>query len=331
MDDSQMDEYLLIRSSINDLNKQIEINPDKAVNYRRRADFRNFTLGSHFPCNEFVLHKAIEDYRVCISKDPTVGLAWIGLISVYIMAGDYDEAVSLYGQCTNYMSNDNEKIARSMLGCIALTLAGDKIEKEDLKELSDTGLIISRVFIGITSTMSYLAYLQEKDKEQWNKVVPIAKMYIQHYESWKLKANSLNQIKSYYEAFDASVKALSENPDDTGSGELKKELLKKVTNDRKVRAIFVAASAKEPRGKTALEVRKHIKQVNRSIIIAILILLGIVAIFVGVGTLAVLQKQDSKIRTTPTETHFHLPDIDLLTPLPSFDMSDIIVSPPTFS
>ena len=87
--------------------------------------------------NPEMLKKITSDYKSCLSRAPTETAAWLDLIAINIISCNWDEAISLYGQCNSYIKDKVNQLYRSHLGCLAFIFAGDPIEEEDVKPLHD--------------------------------------------------------------------------------------------------------------------------------------------------------------------------------------------------
>jgi len=194
--------------------------------YRLRGDFK-FSR-KYLPLNKEPLTRIIEDYRTCISKSPTESAAWLGMISANIVLEDFDEAISLFGQCSYYTDTNIDRLGRSFLGCIALTMADDVVEFEDSEDLNDIQVELPAIMPYISGIISYINYIRNGNEIRWNKVIQLAKLYIQHFSSWRLKGIMLDSIMLYNEAIEACEKALIQNPGDLYIQSLKKTIMIKL-------------------------------------------------------------------------------------------------------
>lgn len=240
----------LLDSAIEDINKAVELDPDTGFYYCLRGQYRYKKIISVLLYHIDVLEKINEDYRICISKSPTEKNAWLGLISVNIVKGDFDEAISLYGQCSYYMETNEDRLNRCFLGCIALTLAGDKAEEQDVEELKRNDNQIDGMFIYVLGAMEYLNNVYYKNKEKWDRTNEIVRMYIQHLISWKQRARTLNHMMLYDEALAACQKALEQDPEDTEIQALRKQIMPKLNRESNTSAAFKAASSINKNDKT---------------------------------------------------------------------------------
>ncbi len=186
----------LIDGAIADISKAIELDPDQGDYYRLRGDYQLYKISKISPpYNVQSLMPLIEDYRSCISKSPTQAEAWLSLIAVNIMTEDFDEAISLYGQCAFYSDDSVDKLGRSLLGCVALIMAGDKVEDEDLGILGSSGSELKFITPYITGIIPYLNYVKETNDRKWSEISRVVELYIRHYSSWRVRIAMLERVK----------------------------------------------------------------------------------------------------------------------------------------
>ena len=84
-----------------------------------------------------ILEKAIFYYTECLRRNPSSPSPWLNIIETYIHLQKWDDAISHYGTCKMYMNNNYYKIVHAWLEGIALALAGEYINDEDIKPLLD--------------------------------------------------------------------------------------------------------------------------------------------------------------------------------------------------
>ena len=160
------------------------------------------------------LLQIISDYKSCLSRTPTETDAWLDLIAINIISFNWDEAISLYGQCKSYTKDKENQLIRSYLGCLAFIFAGDPIEEEDIKPLHDQTIrldtLISR---GLRISHFLLIIHREEDyKEKWNKAIEIEKILISHYDDYYSRFDMFYTFNLYEEALTALDKAIELDP-----------------------------------------------------------------------------------------------------------------------
>jgi len=126
--------------AIEDMDRAIELEPDKGEYYRLRGEYLMLKLTeeryvSSDDDRKHLLERIVEDYRASKERNPTDPQLWLDLIEVSILSHDYDKAIGLYGDSKQFMETNEDKVVRSWLGCLALALAGDPIDKDDKESL----------------------------------------------------------------------------------------------------------------------------------------------------------------------------------------------------
>ena len=112
------------------------------------------------------LQKANENYRHAIELEPTSQEAWLALLEVDLWSFDFDNAISHYGQCKPLIITKEYCLIRSWYGCIALTLAGDRIENEDEILLFDMTIRLKWFHWTVFSMDLFIAELEKMNLDQ---------------------------------------------------------------------------------------------------------------------------------------------------------------------
>jgi tetratricopeptide (TPR) repeat protein len=81
--------------------------------------------------------KIIADYEASLKRDPTNESAWLSILERYIVDRNWDDAISVYGECKPYIKTTKDQLVRAWLGCIAKVLYGDAIKEKDRQPLFD--------------------------------------------------------------------------------------------------------------------------------------------------------------------------------------------------
>ena len=130
-----------INLAINDINRAIELEPDNNDYYWIRGVFFSYKLTiescSEDKKNLKLLNSIICDYKASLERNPTDPVPWLNLIEYHILTYNFYDAVSLYGASKPYITSSKFKKIRAYLGCIALILADEEIENEDIEPLED--------------------------------------------------------------------------------------------------------------------------------------------------------------------------------------------------
>jgi len=216
------DDMSYIESAIDDISKAIELDPDEGAYYGSRG-FCYFEKLSHQAAIDERLSKRIaEDYRTCIKKNPTEPLVWLHLLSLNLILQNYDEAISIYGQCKPYISDKEHQLIRAWFGCIVFILAGDLVEEEDLEPLYNqesrlngvTLINLTGLVTLINLTMTFLKRLLEKEKneERHKKVNELNELLFSHIDDWSIRGDLLKGFGCFDEANRAYEKAIEFNP-----------------------------------------------------------------------------------------------------------------------
>ena len=127
--------------AIEDNRELIELYPDNPDNYISMGatiTLKFFYSGQYrINGDNNILEKAIYYYTECLRRNPSCPSTWLNIIETYIHLQKWDDAISHYGTCRTYMNNNDDKIVHAWLGCIAIALAGEYINNEDIHPLLD--------------------------------------------------------------------------------------------------------------------------------------------------------------------------------------------------
>ena len=201
--------------AINDISKAIELDPDRGEHYRLRGLYCFMKLSEQRIMNEQLSRRIIEDYHTSISKNPTQPQVWLHLLSLNLILQDYEEAISIYGQCKPHTSSKENQLCRAWLGCIVFILAGDPVEEEDVEPLHNQEIRFGDIAL-IQLIISPLKRLLEKEKneESRKKVNEINKSLFSHIDDWFRRGVLLERFGCFEEALEAYEKAIEVNPND---------------------------------------------------------------------------------------------------------------------
>jgi tetratricopeptide (TPR) repeat protein len=180
--------------AIEDYSKAIELDPDDGTTYWEIAPCYTYNL-SRLGYNEnekrkTLLGKALYNYKAAVERIPTSPEAWLAIIETELRLFEYDDAISSYGTCKPYIISKEYQTVRSWLGCIALTLEGDTIEKEDEKSLNDTSIRLNRNSWSLRAIDLLLIELGEQksfDKGKLQKVIEIHQKFINHFDELPIR------------------------------------------------------------------------------------------------------------------------------------------------
>ena len=127
--------------AISDYNQAIEMSPDDAGLYCERGACLAHQLSHITSIDRYTktasLERIIADYNASVERDPSNDSAWLAIVETRLLQHDWDTAISSYALCRPYIRSDQYLLVRAWLGCLALCLAGDKIEAEDSAPLDD--------------------------------------------------------------------------------------------------------------------------------------------------------------------------------------------------
>lgn len=137
----RMVEYM--DEAIDNYSAALELDPDDGVTYWERGACYNdkpFLEKLEGDNKKFLLKKAFKDYKLSLERIPTSEEAWLALIDIDLCLLKFDDAISEYGECKPYIKTKEYKVVRSWYGCLALTLAGESVEKDDEQFLNDLSI-----------------------------------------------------------------------------------------------------------------------------------------------------------------------------------------------
>lgn len=207
----------LLDSAVEDINKAIELDPDEGFYYYKRGFYLWCKLDkkniSDSKKNNQPWEIVTADFKSSLSRDPTYPQVWLDLITINIVYHNWDDAISLYGQCKPYISDKDDQLIRSYLGCLALIFAGEPIEEEDVKPLYDQAIRLNRLLSRESRIISFLNKIHEKEyhKEKWDKATEITKLFIDHCENPGDRSEKLKKLGLYEEALIACEKAIEQD------------------------------------------------------------------------------------------------------------------------
>lgn len=202
-----------LESAIDDISKAIELEPDRGKHYRLRGYYCFAKLSNQRIVDEQLSKRSIEDYQTCISKDPTQPRVWLNLLGLNLSLRNYDEAISVYGQCKSYISDKEDQLIRAWLGCIVFIMAGDSVEEEDIKPLYNQEIRLNRVtLIGFTIPTLKRLLEKERNEECRKKVNELNELLFSHIDDWLRRGFLLRELGCYEEALKAYDKAIELNP-----------------------------------------------------------------------------------------------------------------------
>jgi len=215
----RLDRHDLLNSAMEDINKAIELDPDKGGYYLDRGLYLWVTIEktniSDSKKKRRLFENVIADYKTCINRDPTNPRVWLDLIALNMILYKWDEAISFYGSCKPYIKDKNDLLSLSWLGCLALIFAGDSLEEEDKKPLYDQTIRRSLLINLDFRISSFIGEIREEKncKEEWGKVKEINELFIAHIDELKGKGDILANLKCYEEAIKAYEEAIELDPD----------------------------------------------------------------------------------------------------------------------
>lgn len=203
-------------SAIDDINRAIELEPDKGDYYRLRGSYRlERTLQENKNLNPSMARQIGEDLRACISRDPSQPDVWLYSLAFNTIIQDWDEVISIYGQSKPYVNSGEDLVVRSYFGCLAFAFAGDPIEDGDIAPLraAQPGHVTSTL-IKMAAPFIIEAVQEDKSEEKKQKVRMINELFINHIDSWFQKGFLLdNLLCQPEEALKAYEKEIELAPD----------------------------------------------------------------------------------------------------------------------
>lgn len=151
----------------------------------------------------------MQDLKACISRDPSQPLVWLHLLVINLVMGDWDEVISVYGQCKPYIHTQEDRLMRSYFGCLALAFDGDAIEEEDIEPLRDESIRLKWLtLVGMTLSSIGRFFQTEQSQTKHKSVEEIIKLLMLHVDSWfakglyfdELLGNNEESLRAYDEA-----------------------------------------------------------------------------------------------------------------------------------
>lgn len=207
----------LVHSVIEDMNKAIELDPDKGEYYLMRGDYLlrdcEFRVLDVLPKKDR-LEVIAKDYYSCIRRDPTNPRVWLKLIGLWLVLHDWDRAIGIYGESKPFINDKKDRLIRSWLGCLALALAGESMEEEDIKPLYDQTVWFADDFLTsmIVWLINFLKFEQEAAGKNRGNIIEITELFIDHCDSWESKACYFSIFRRYEKALKAYDQLLELNP-----------------------------------------------------------------------------------------------------------------------
>jgi len=168
--------------AIEDINRAIELEPDRSLYYRLRGEYLSIRLTELFVTDNekvLLLKRIIDDYYECRKRNPKDSQVWLNLMETNILMQNYDEAIVLYGSCKPHIKNKEENLIRSWLGCLSLALAGDEIMEEDMiplrqnvesEKIDIVGLVLRFVKLKTYLNVFYKENVNSKSLKKTNEI-----------------------------------------------------------------------------------------------------------------------------------------------------------------
>ena len=132
-----------------------------------------------------VLLEIIGYYQESIRRNPLHVTAWLNSVETYLFMYRWDDAISHHGMCKPYIDTTEHKLAWDWLGALAITLAGDPIDKNEFPSLYDDTL---RLPPGSYDTRQVELTLEGLARNQYypehlTRAVGIHQRYLSHFDS----------------------------------------------------------------------------------------------------------------------------------------------------
>lgn len=186
--------------AIIDFNKAIEMDPHDATNYLMRAPCFYYDVPQalsygqaldEYEERKYILGQSLKDYKAAVERDPTMPEAWMAIIGTELRLFNWDNAISAYGSCKLYINNQKYQVIRSWLGCLALVLAGDTIEEEDIAPLNDQSIRLRFTDWSTVGIDIFFLELEVKgfNKERLQKAKEIHQKFLDHFDEQPLRYN----------------------------------------------------------------------------------------------------------------------------------------------
>lgn len=202
--------------ALDDICKAIDLDPDQALYYQNRGEVRllllKYRTNEADRTNEMAL--AMRDFETALSKDPTVSAVWLYLIMLNLLFDNWDEAISVYGQSKIYVTKNEDQLIRAWLGCLAITITGEKLTKEDSEPLQKSYTVFNCVFV--ENIMVHLGkYLRGTLPDVIQaQVDELNESFLKHLEDAIVQARIYSNWGQYEKALVVLEEALAKNPFD---------------------------------------------------------------------------------------------------------------------
>lgn len=235
-------------SAIDDINKAIGLEPDEGDYYRVRGMYRlqKIECGEKdISRKDKDIEQIIQDFKACISRDPSRPLVWLHFLALNVILRDWDEVISVYGQCKPYVNSKEHLLIRSYFGCLAFAFVGDPIEEEDIKPLHNQKIRLPWTsLIGLASSFIAKFIKKEESEEKKQEIKKINELLIIHIDSLEEKGRLLDGLLGDLEkVLVAYDKAIELEPNNVGVWNLKGNVLERL--DRLEEAIVAYEKAME--------------------------------------------------------------------------------------
>ncbi len=110
------------------------------------------------------------------------------MLALNVIRGDWDEAISVYGQCNPYIHDKEHLLMKSFFGCLAFAFAGDPIEKEDMEPLHDEAIQFEWASVIMPGLCSIGRLFQtEQNQTRKERAEEIIVLFISHIDPWLAK------------------------------------------------------------------------------------------------------------------------------------------------
>jgi tetratricopeptide (TPR) repeat protein len=130
-----------LETATNDFTKAIELDPDDGTTYWERGATKaqRLSLEKNIPQarKRELLAQVLADYKASVERIPTSTEAWLAILETDLLLHEWDDAISVYGACKQYVDTQSYQLVRAWLGSLALTFAGDELDDECKTPLHD--------------------------------------------------------------------------------------------------------------------------------------------------------------------------------------------------
>lgn len=240
--------YFSFDDAIEDINRAIELDPQKSLYYLRRAEYsleklsRNYEMPQKY--RKRLLEGIISDYKTSLEKDPSSSDVWLALIAANIIQQDLDNAISLYGSCRPYIQEKEDQLCRSYLGCLALALAGDLIEEEDKQPLYDKTICLEKMRANIAIISSFLKQIRQREEYRGKSenALIIHELFVSHLSPFD-RAEAFDDLGDYEKALVEIDKVLELDPNNSMARNHKRYYLACLKRSKVSKAIWIISNA----------------------------------------------------------------------------------------